>query len=72
MGQGNFLDSNAVIDYCGGKLPASSMLKMNDIVNNGFNISPVVKIETLGFQWSQRGHGEVRNLTELCKPFVYR
>ncbi len=49
MGQGYLLDTNAVIDYVGGKLPLVSMQKMNEIVDAGFNISPVVKIEALGF-----------------------
>lgn len=48
MGQ-YLLDTNAVIDYVAGKFPISAMQKMNQIVNEGFNISPVVKIETLGF-----------------------
>lgn len=49
MGQGYLLDTNAVIDYVGGKLPLVSMQKMNEIVDAGFNISPVVKIEAPGF-----------------------
>lgn len=49
MGQAYLLDTTAVVDYVGGKLPRMAMQKMNQIVNAGFNISPVVKIETLGF-----------------------
>lgn len=43
------MDTNAVIDYCGGKLPPSAMQKMHQITDDGFNISAVVKIEVLGF-----------------------
>ena len=49
MGQEYLLDTNAIIDYVGGKLPKDSMREMDVIVNKGFNICPVIKIETLGF-----------------------
>jgi predicted nucleic acid-binding protein len=43
------MDTNAVIDYLGQKLPASGMAAMNTIVNAVPNISVVTKIELLGF-----------------------
>jgi predicted nucleic acid-binding protein len=43
------LDTNAIIDYLGGLMPPSAMEAMNDIVNEGFFISIITKIETLGF-----------------------
>ena len=49
MGQGYLMDTNAAIDYCGGKMPTVAMQKMHQIADNGFNISPIVKIEALGF-----------------------
>ena len=49
MGKGYLLDTNTITDYIGGKLPGSAMQKVKQIVNAGFNISPVVKIETLIF-----------------------
>jgi hypothetical protein len=32
------IDSNAVIDYLAAKLPAASMAKMNNIVNESLNV----------------------------------
>jgi predicted nucleic acid-binding protein len=43
------LDTNAIIDYLGGVIPASAMANMHSIVNEGFFISIITKIETLGF-----------------------
>ncbi|CAN5813542.1 hypothetical protein BH24BAC1_BH24BAC1_09080 [soil metagenome] len=50
MGQPNFLiDTNAVIDYLGGKLPPERMTFMNDVVNAVPNVSVITKIEVLGY-----------------------
>jgi predicted nucleic acid-binding protein len=43
------LDTNAIIDYLGGFMPPSAMEAMHNIVNDGFFISIITKIETLGF-----------------------
>jgi len=43
------IDTNAVIDYLGKKLPAASMDFMSGIINAVPNISVVTKIEVLGF-----------------------
>ncbi|MGA0559150.1 type II toxin-antitoxin system VapC family toxin [Larkinella sp. VNQ87] len=50
------LDSNIIIDYLAGKLPVSSMLRMHEVVNNGFFISIISRIEVLGFN---TGNNEV-------------
>ncbi len=50
MAQPQYLmDSNAVIDYLGNKLPASGMDFMNIVVDAIPNVSVVTKIEVLGF-----------------------
>ncbi len=49
MGQEFLMDTNAVIDYCGGQLPDTGMQKMHQIADNGFHISAIVKIEVMGF-----------------------
>ncbi len=50
MEQSEFLiDSNAVIDYLGKKLPDSGMNFMNKIVDLIPNVSIITKIEVLGF-----------------------
>jgi predicted nucleic acid-binding protein len=43
------IDTNAVIDYLGQKLPTSGMDFMNNIIDEVPNISVVTKIEVLGF-----------------------
>jgi predicted nucleic acid-binding protein len=49
MGEKYILDTNAVIDYVGDKLPLAAALKMDEITNEGLIISIVAKIEVLGF-----------------------
>lgn len=44
------IDTNAVIDYLGRKLPASGMDFMNGIVDEIPNMSVISKIEVLGFE----------------------
>jgi len=43
------IDTNAVIDYLGNKLPASGMGFMNGVIDAVPNVSVVTKIEVLGF-----------------------
>ena len=51
MEQSQYLiDSNAIIDYLGQKLPSAGMEFMNPIVDRVPNVSVISKIEVLGFQ----------------------
>jgi predicted nucleic acid-binding protein len=43
------VDTNAVIDYLGKKLPAAGMIFMNGVINGSPKVSVVSKIEVLGF-----------------------
>jgi predicted nucleic acid-binding protein len=43
------IDTNAVIDYLGNKLPVSGMVFMNTVIDAVPNVSVVTKIEVLGF-----------------------
>lgn len=43
------IDSNAVIDYLGNRLPKSGMTFMNDVVDAVANVSVITKMEVLGF-----------------------
>lgn len=43
------VDTNAVIDYLGNKLPSSGMEFMNSLVDSNLYISVISKIELLGF-----------------------
>jgi predicted nucleic acid-binding protein len=49
MGKKYILDTNAVIDYVGDKLPAVAALRMDEIANDELIISVIAKIEVLGF-----------------------
>jgi predicted nucleic acid-binding protein len=43
------MDTNAVIDYLGEKLPLANMIFMNGVIDAVPNISIITKIEVLGF-----------------------
>jgi len=43
------IDTNAVIDYLGKKMPETGMAFMNSVIDQVPNISVVTKIEILGF-----------------------
>jgi predicted nucleic acid-binding protein len=43
------LDSNTIIDYLSNQIIEPSLGKLHDIINNGFFISVITKIEVLGF-----------------------
>lgn len=63
MEQSQYLiDTNAVIDYLGKKLPALGMHFMNGIVDDVPNISVITKIEVLGFNTTDEN---VRLLTNF-------
>jgi len=49
MGQGCLLDANVLIDYTANLLPDNGKQKITGIIDDGFNISVVVKIEVLGY-----------------------
>lgn len=49
MGRSYLIDSNAVIDYLMGKLPASGMAFLDDVINEVPNVSVITQIEVLGF-----------------------
>ncbi len=52
MGRPYLIDSNAVIDYLMGKLPASGMAFMDEVINEIPNVSVITQIEVLGFNSS--------------------
>jgi predicted nucleic acid-binding protein len=49
MGQGHLLDSNVIIDFLSGVLPADGMRFVSDIVNAVSQVSAISKIELLRF-----------------------
>lgn len=44
MGQGYQLDTNVVVDFCGGKLPPVGMQNIQEITDSSFSISVIVQI----------------------------
>ena len=57
------IDTNAVIDYLGKKLPISGMNFMNKVVDDYPNVSVISKIEVLGFNMLAEYH-------ILCTNFI--
>jgi hypothetical protein len=49
MGQQYLIDTNAVIDYLGAKLPGKGTVFMNTVINTVPNVSIITKIEVLGY-----------------------
>jgi len=43
------IDTNAIIDYLGNRMPASGMTFMNQVIDATPAVSVITKIETLGF-----------------------
>lgn len=50
------IDTNAVIDYLGNKLPPQGMAFMNHVVDSIPIVSVITKIEVLGFNASRQYH----------------
>lgn len=55
------IDTNAVIDYLGKKLPATGMEFMNIIIDAVPNVSVITKIEVLGFNTSDEHYQLLTN-----------
>lgn len=66
MGTQYLIDSNAVIDYLSGKLPAAGMTFMNGLVNDTPKISLITKIEVLGFRTSAEAEKLLTDFTDDC------
>lgn len=60
------IDTNAVIDYLGSKLPDNGMTFMNTIIDAVPNVSIITKIEVLGFNTATNKY---RVLTENASNF---
>ena len=55
MGTRYLLDTNAVLDFMGKKLPAKSHFLLSEIIDDEINISAINKIELLGFSFVDQG-----------------
>ncbi|WP_373521377.1 type II toxin-antitoxin system VapC family toxin [Aquiflexum sp.] len=57
----HLIDTNAVIDYLGNKLPVSGMNFMHGVIDAIPNISVITKIELLGFNTSDEHYETLSN-----------
>ena len=57
------IDTNAIIDYLGNRLPISGLNFMNSIIDNIPTISVISKIEVLGFTTTDKNYS-------LLKDFI--
>lgn len=74
MGRSGYLiDSNAIIDFLGGRLPDSGMEFLSQVIDDTPSISVITKIEVLGYNGTDQeelifksfvGDSEVLNLSE--------
>ncbi|MBU1821975.1 MAG: type II toxin-antitoxin system VapC family toxin [Bacteroidetes bacterium] len=69
MGKKYLIDSNTLIDYVGNKLPKSAAEAMDRVVDEAFNVSIVVKIETLGFDGEASEMEKLRSFLSLASVF---
>jgi len=49
MGQKYLIDTNVILDFMGGKLPAKSEYILSEIIDDQINLSAINKIELFGF-----------------------
>ncbi|MDZ7900751.1 MAG: hypothetical protein U5N85_22325 [Arcicella sp.] len=69
MGKRYILDSNAVIDYIGDRLPNKSALALDKIIDSELNTSIVVKIEVLGFDGDPAEMQKLKDFLSLANTF---
>ncbi len=62
--QKHLIDTNAIIDYLGNKIPYSGMQFMNTIIDSIPNISIITKIEVLGYNTN---NSEYQLLTDFME-----
>jgi len=55
------IDSNAIIDYLGNKIPENSKKFMDHVINSTPNISILSKIEVLGYNSSEESQFILKN-----------
>jgi len=54
MGQKYLIDTNVILDFMGGKLPAKSEYFLSEIIDDQINLSAINKIELLGFSYVEQ------------------
>ncbi|MCL2443204.1 MAG: type II toxin-antitoxin system VapC family toxin [Treponema sp.] len=69
MGQGYLLDSNVIIGYLAGRIPASGMGIISEIVNKRPNISVISQIEVLRFNDTSENEAILEEFINLSKIY---
>ncbi len=69
MGNSYILDTNAVIDYVGNRLPDGAALAMDKLIDEELNTSIIVKIETLGYNGNSDEMLKLKEFLDLANLF---
>lgn len=66
MGKRYLLDTNAILDYMGNKLPIKAKNNLAQIIDEEINISVINKIELLGFSKVEK---DLLDFVSFCKIY---
>jgi hypothetical protein len=69
MGQEYLLDSNVIIGYLAGKIPASGMKFLSEIIDKVPNISVISQIEVMRFNDTQENEAVLERFINLSKIY---
>jgi predicted nucleic acid-binding protein len=69
MGQEYLLDSNVIIGYLAGKIPASGMKILSEIIDKVPNISVISQIEIMRFNDTQENEAVLEKFINLSKIY---
>jgi len=69
MGQEYLLDSNVIIGYLAGKIPASGMKTVSEIIDKVPNISVISQIEVMRFNDTQENEAVLEKFINLSKIY---
>jgi len=69
MGQEYLLDSNVIIGYLAGRIPASGMKMLSEIIDKIPNISVISQIEVMRFNDTQENESVLERFINLSKIY---
>jgi len=69
MGQEYLLDSNVIIGYLAGRIPASGMKTLSEIIDKVPNISVISQIEVMRFNDTQENEAVLEKFINLSKIY---
>ena len=65
MGQKYLIDTNVILDFMGGKLPAKTEDFLSEIIDDRINLSAINKIELLGFSKVEQALVDLVSFAEI-------